>query len=113
MTTSTAFQGHLPTPPALGDYNIDGYPDLLLLTSSGTGKRNVNLLQSRPCDSTSCTAGEVAAGRRAFRVITDGAEALTKITDAESATWLDVDDDVSSLLGLDTNQLGLLLTLCP
>lgn len=95
LTTSTAFQGHLPTPPAIGDYNIDGYPDILLLTSSGTGRRNVNLLQSRPCDAVSCTKGEVKAGRRAFRVVTDGAEALTKITDAESAHWMDIDDDVS------------------
>lgn len=94
ITSSTAFRGTLPVTPSIGDYNIDGYPDLLILTSSSRSRR-VNLLESRPCDATACTAGEIERGRRAFRVVTDGAEALTSIKDAESAHWIDMDDDVS------------------
>lgn len=30
-------------------------------------------------------------------MVTDGAEALTSIKDAESAHWMDMDDDVSPL----------------
>lgn len=93
VTESTAFRGSFPTPPAIGDYNIDGYPDLLIITSHG-GARSVNLLESRPCDKVSCTPGEIQKGRRALRVVFDGAEALSKIKDAESAHWVDMDDDV-------------------
>lgn len=91
---STSFRGEYPTPPSIGDYNIDGYPDLLLLTSTGS-QRRVSILQSRPCDATSCTKEEVKSARRAFRVVKEGAEVLSKIHDAESAHWVDVDDDVS------------------
>ncbi|KAM0754773.1 hypothetical protein T439DRAFT_309573 [Meredithblackwellia eburnea MCA 4105] len=94
ITESTSFRGVLPTPPAIGDYNIDGYPDILLLTSQN-GDRVASLLDSRPCDKTSCTPGEVSKGRRAFRVRTDGSEALTKIKDVESVHWMDMDDDGS------------------
>lgn len=97
ITESTAFRGLLPTPPSIGDYNIDGYPDLLILTSQ-SGSRVAALLESRPCDRASCTPAEVSKGRRAFRVRTDGAEALTKITDVESVHWMDMDDDVRLLL---------------
>ncbi|BGP13717.1 hypothetical protein JCM10213_007105 [Rhodosporidiobolus nylandii] len=94
VTTSSAFRGSFPTPPQIGDYNIDGYPDLLLLTSSGSAK-HANLLQSRPCEKGSCSEGEIARARRTFRVVTEGAEALTKIRDVESASWVDMDDDGS------------------
>ncbi|KAK4058838.1 hypothetical protein OIO90_000284 [Microbotryomycetes sp. JL221] len=93
-TETTAFRGHFPTPPSIGDYNIDGYPDLLLVTSSNT-RREAQLLQSRPCDTASCTQAEIYARRRAFRVVKDGAEALFKLQDVESAHWVDVDDDGS------------------
>lgn len=92
ITSSTSFRGQHPTPPAVGDYNIDGYPDLLLLTQSGS-HRTVSILQSRPCDVASCTPSEVAQKRRAFRVVKNGAEALTNIKDVESAHWIDMDDD--------------------
>ncbi|SGY75403.1 BQ5605_C005g03425 [Microbotryum silenes-dioicae] len=95
ITQSTSFRGPHPTPPSIGDYNIDGYPDLLLLTTQAGGGRNVKLLQSRPCDKASCTPGEVKARRRAFAEVTAGAEVLTKIRDAESAHWIDIDDDGS------------------
>lgn len=97
VTESTAFSGSFPTPPSIGDFNIDGYPDLLIITSHA-GARSVNLLESRPCDKVSCTPGEMQKGRRAFRVVFDGAEALTRIKDAESAHWVDMDDDVRAIL---------------
>jgi integrin alpha FG-GAP repeat containing protein 1 len=84
----------MPISPAIGDYNIDGYPDLLLLTASSSGSRNVNLIESRPCDSVSCSNGEILKSRRAFRVVTTGAEALPNLKDVETAHWLDLDDDV-------------------
>lgn len=95
VTSSTAFRGSCPTPPQIGDFNIDGYPDLLVLTSSKSGRdKQAVILQSRPCEKVSCTEEEIKHGRRAFRVLIGGAEALSKITDVESATWVDIDDDV-------------------
>ncbi|GAA6006356.1 hypothetical protein JCM10207_000615 [Rhodosporidiobolus poonsookiae] len=94
VTSSTAFRGHLPTPPQIGDYNIDGYPDLLVLTSAGSAK-TATVLQSRPCEKGSCTDGETKRARRAFRVLSEGAEALAKLRDVESASWVDMDDDGS------------------
>ncbi|BGO97546.1 hypothetical protein RTG_01521 [Rhodotorula toruloides ATCC 204091] len=96
VTSSTAFRGSFPTPPQIGDFNIDGYPDLLVLASSKGGRdKQAVILQSRPCEKGSCTEEEIKRGRRAFRVLSEGAEALTKIKDVESATWVDVDDDGS------------------
>ncbi|GAA6029384.1 hypothetical protein JCM8097_003650 [Rhodosporidiobolus ruineniae] len=94
VTSSTAFRGSFPTPPQIGDYNIDGYPDLLVVTSSGSQK-TATVLQSRPCEKGSCEEQEIKKGRRAFRVLSEGAEALAKIKDVESASWVDMDDDGS------------------
>ncbi|GAA5877748.1 hypothetical protein JCM1840_003347 [Sporobolomyces johnsonii] len=94
VTSSTSFRGAFPTAPQIGDYNIDGYPDLLLLTQKGSSK-TVNLLESRPCEKVSCSDEEIKKGRRGFRVVEAGAADLAKIKDAESAHWVDVDDDGS------------------
>ncbi|CEQ39850.1 SPOSA6832_01410, partial [Sporobolomyces salmonicolor] len=94
VTSSTSFRGAFPTAPQIGDYNIDGYPDLLLLTQKGSSK-TVNLLQSRPCEKVSCSEEEIKKGRRGFRVVEEGATDLANIKDAESAHWVDVDDDGS------------------
>ena len=90
---STAYRGEYPIAPQVGDYNIDGYPDLLVVATWGHDRR-AYILQSRPCETGACTDAEVASKRRAFRVVSEGAEALTKITDVESVSWFDVDDDV-------------------
>ncbi|GAA5911051.1 hypothetical protein JCM6882_006862 [Rhodosporidiobolus microsporus] len=96
LLTSPSFRGSFPTPPQIGDYNIDGYPDLLILSTPPTGTARVaTLLQSRSCEKGSCTAMEVEKGRRAFRVVTEGADALGKIRDVESVSWVDMDDDGS------------------
>ncbi|GAA5822622.1 hypothetical protein JCM11251_004321 [Rhodosporidiobolus azoricus] len=96
LLTTPSFRGSFPTPPQIGDYNIDGYPDLLILTTPPTGTARVaTILQSRPCEKGSCTTAEAEKGRRAFRVLTEGADALGKIRDVESVSWVDMDDDGS------------------
>ncbi|GAA5896345.1 hypothetical protein JCM8208_001852 [Rhodotorula glutinis] len=100
---STAYRGEYPIAPQVGDYNIDGYPDLLVVATKGRDRR-AHILQSRPCEAGSCTEAEVASKRRAFRVVSEGAEALDKITDVESASWFDVDDD--GLLDILVQRLG-------
>lgn len=95
ITTSDAFRGVLPTPPQIGDYNVDGYPDLLVLAAGGWGKRRVRVLESVPCSSHTkeCTRAHRERSRRAFTRVTKGVAPLDEVEDAESATWVDVDDD--------------------
>ncbi|GAA5883402.1 hypothetical protein JCM3774_004150, partial [Rhodotorula dairenensis] len=104
--SSTRFKGSYPLPPQVGDFNIDGYPDLLLVTSdpqrgnNDGGDRRAQILESVPCSLSSSTAGAVGCseedvrnGGRGFRLVTTGAEALDQIRDVESASWVDLDDD--------------------
>lgn len=93
ITSSTSFKGVHPTSPQIGDFNIDGYPDLLILTSHSLGVRKVSLLESIPCGK-ECSAGLRKRGRRSFKKVTVGAEVLEKLRDVESCSWFDLDDDV-------------------
>lgn len=85
-----SFRGKLPIPIHTGDYNMDGYPDLLVTTSE-----RVMLLQSILCDSVLCSSGAKNAERRTFTVITSGAEDLTSIGNPSQAAFFDIDEDVS------------------
>lgn len=105
VVRSTAFRGELPLAPQVGDYNIDGYPDLLVVAQKGRD-RQAHVLQSRPCEAGACTDEEVRRKRRAFRVVSEGAEALDKIKDVESVSWFDVDDDVRLTLSLSLSRLS-------
>ncbi|GJN88667.1 hypothetical protein Rhopal_001633-T1 [Rhodotorula paludigena] len=94
--SSSSFRGAYPTPPQIGDFNIDGFPDLLVVAASRGGRdRQAFVLESRPCEKGSCTADEIREGRRAFRVLGEGTDALSAIKDVESAHWFDMDDDGS------------------
>ncbi|KAK9897721.1 hypothetical protein P389DRAFT_169746 [Cystobasidium minutum MCA 4210] len=91
-----AFRGSLPNSIRIGDYNKDGYPDLLVIaaSSSSAHQGTVALLQSVECSRTTCSQAETQADRRAFiRVQGDKAAALNNINDAKSAIWLDIDED--------------------
>ncbi|GAA5951802.1 hypothetical protein JCM3765_003122 [Sporobolomyces pararoseus] len=103
LTSSLAFQGHLPVSPQIGDYNIDGYPDLLLLVSptNHPTQRIAKLLQSRACTiGSKCTKKEIEKGRRTFELVVKEEEAkgiqeLENFKDVETVHWLDLDDDGS------------------
>lgn len=106
LTSSTSSQ---PISLAIGDFNKDGYPDILLLSippgaaSDGTKETSVHILQNERCGSLSdaktkrlCTesSSEGDDGRWLI-VVKDGAEVLDSIDDARSASWVDVDEDGS------------------
>lgn len=109
---------HLPGDPSIplplrpGDYNVDGFPDLLLTISNSTAAPGGGLLsgsssrkaghQARVLENVPCAKGlpgcEGKKDRRTFAVGQGaGWEALDEIWDASGASWLDVDDDVSPL----------------
>lgn len=96
VLSDTAFRGTLPNPLRVGDYNKDGYPDLLVISSSSSSAHqgSVALLESMPCSRKTCSQAETEEDRRTFAIV-DGvrASALSKIKDAKSAIWLDIDED--------------------
>lgn len=96
VRTDPSFSGFFPSSVRIGDFNQDGYPDILLVTSATRNSPSgiVSLFESFPCDAW-CTPAARAAGRRVFRKVSTGAEALAAIDDARSAAFLDVDEDGS------------------
>ena len=83
----TSFSPTQPVVPRTGDANLDGFPDLLLVTDG-----RVRLLLSTPCGRgvPGCSA---MGARRGWREVTKGVEPLTSVTDARSAVFLDMDED--------------------
>jgi integrin alpha FG-GAP repeat containing protein 1 len=99
----------IPLPIRIGDYNVDGFPDLLLTIHNSTaapgggvlaGSRKagtqVKVLENVPC-SKGVAGCEGKKDGRGLKVGSgSGWEALDEIWDASGASWLDVDDDVST-----------------
>lgn len=83
----TSFSPAPPVVPRTGDANLDGFPDLLLVTDG-----RVHLLLSTPCARgvPGCSA---MGARRGWREVRKGVEPLASITDARSAVFLDMDED--------------------
>ncbi|CAO3681171.1 unnamed protein product [Rhizopus microsporus] len=90
FTLDNHFRGKLPVPVHTGDYNMDGYPDLLVTTS-----QRVILLQSILCNSKMCTDKATKLGRRTFSVVRAGSDALEKVTHPRQAAFFDIDEDGS------------------
>lgn len=114
MDTLTADATPHPIPLALGDFDKDGYPDVLLLTvppgqpSDGSGKTSVHILRNIRCGSVSngttrdlCRKGSSLSGAdsddqgRWLTVNDVATEVLDGIDDARSASWVDIDEDGS------------------
>ncbi|GAA5978759.1 hypothetical protein JCM10908_004473 [Rhodotorula pacifica] len=98
VRSTGGFRGEYPLAAQVGDFNIDGYPDLLIVTSDphhSKRDKRAQILESVACGKgvAGCTEEDVKKKRRAFRLVESGAEALEKITDVESASWVDLDDD--------------------
>ena len=88
------FTGALPFAIKLGDYNRDGFPDLLLTVIKGTDT-TIRVLTSMPCDSNTC--GKSLESRRTFVSDQGWASKLSQVPgEPLSAIWLDLDDDVNN-----------------
>ncbi|WWC89342.1 uncharacterized protein L201_004263 [Kwoniella dendrophila CBS 6074] len=101
---------NIPLPIRPGDYNVDGFPDLLL-TVHQTVKRStggilggsqdvdqVKVLVNIPCSKNVPGCDKNAKGKRGFKVGSGNGkswEALHSIHDAQGASWIDIDDDGS------------------
>ncbi|KAK3842740.1 MAG: hypothetical protein J3R72DRAFT_474554 [Linnemannia gamsii] len=92
-----AFKGKLPVSVHVGDYNLDGYPDLLVVSGTpGNNNRpsSATLFQSVLCTGEEgCLPSAVTKKRRSFVKVTEGADALNLIQDVRAAAFLDLDED--------------------
>jgi len=94
---------NIPLPLRPGDFNVDGFPDLLLTIHNSTAApgvitrkagHQVRVLENVPCGN-GVAGCEGRKSGRGFKVGGgSGWEVLDDIWDASGASWLDVDDDV-------------------
>ncbi|KAG5636137.1 hypothetical protein H0H81_009019, partial [Sphagnurus paluster] len=76
----------------LGDANLDGFPDFLIILGSGK-ERFPSLVLSVPCAPGVVGCPSNGAGRRGWEVAKKGVESLTTIRDARAVSFLDLDED--------------------
>ncbi|KAH7890039.1 hypothetical protein F5I97DRAFT_1999340 [Phlebopus sp. FC_14] len=92
LVLDTTFSPPIPLPVRLGDANLDGFPDLLLIAATANA-HTPKLLFSEPCTRGLAGCDENGHGRRGFRLVTKGAESMEAIKDARSGSFLDMDED--------------------
>jgi len=79
-----------------GDYNLDGFSDLLVLTTNPmTNESIIEIWESIPCSVNSyCTQEASLAGQRTFTRIDPGvANQLSTLKDVFAAAFFDIDED--------------------
>ncbi|CAH7682295.1 hypothetical protein PPACK8108_LOCUS15126 [Phakopsora pachyrhizi] len=83
--------------PGWRDYNMDGFPDLLVIIEPIGSRRGSHgaprLLESVQCDEKHCTESQTSAKRRTFVPLSQGAEILNSINDAKGAFFMDIGED--------------------
>jgi integrin alpha FG-GAP repeat containing protein 1 len=94
---------NIPLPLRPGDFNVDGFPDLLLTIHNSTAApgvitrkagHQVRVLENVPCGNDIAGCEGRNKGRGFISGGGSGWEVLDDIWDASGASWLDVDDDV-------------------
>ncbi|KAJ3275288.1 hypothetical protein HDV01_001015 [Terramyces sp. JEL0728] len=80
----------------LGDYNNDGFPDLLVVVNSKYDKysKYIRLLESVECDFT-CGTRAMQKNRRSFKLVTTGVDQLYSINSVIHGAMMDMDNDGS------------------
>ncbi|KAK2460674.1 hypothetical protein APHAL10511_007144 [Amanita phalloides] len=94
LVYDNSFQPPVPLPLKLGDANLDGFPDILMITVKGK-ERIPALLFSVPCSASVVGCRSNGSGRRGWTVATKDVQALSDIKDARSVSFLDIDEDGS------------------
>ncbi|KAF9533608.1 hypothetical protein CPB83DRAFT_783291 [Crepidotus variabilis] len=92
LIRDTSFTPPIPVSLKLGDADLDGFPDILAIHIQGRD-RTPQLVYSVPCGSGIAGCTKKGSGRRGWKVASKGVEALEKIKDARSLTFLDMDED--------------------
>lgn len=85
VTRDDSFTGTLPLSLKIGDYNNDGFPDIMLVVSTQTfnKQKTVQILESKP----------FLNGKRDFQLVYTGTEQVMKIKSVLGAAFLDQNND--------------------
>eukprot|EP01091_Cochliopodium_minus_P011961 TRINITY_DN3522_c0_g1_i1.p1 TRINITY_DN3522_c0_g1~~TRINITY_DN3522_c0_g1_i1.p1 ORF type:complete len:649 (-),score=136.28 TRINITY_DN3522_c0_g1_i1:47-1993(-) len=73
-----------------GDYNLDGFPDLIVPVSNEEGLRTVELWRNEACTVETCNG---ISSRRTFVKETTGVGAMSKFENAYAASFMDFNED--------------------
>ncbi|PPQ63333.1 hypothetical protein CVT24_006706 [Panaeolus cyanescens] len=92
LVEDRSFNPPLPLSLKLGDANLDGFPDLLLI-SSAANNQVPHLVFSAPCAAGLAGCAADGSGKRGWKVAAQGANALDTISDARSVSFIDMDED--------------------
>ncbi|KAJ3514179.1 hypothetical protein NLJ89_g2518 [Agrocybe chaxingu] len=92
LVLDTTFSPSIPIGLKLGDADLDGFPDLLVITTSGRD-HTPHLIFSVPCAAGVAGCSSDGKGRRGWKVANKGVEALEAVKDARSVSFLDMDED--------------------
>lgn len=93
LVFDTTYQPPLPVPIKVGDANLDGFPDLLIIAALDSA-RTPKLVFSVPCANAVAGCAKGAKIRRGWKIVTKDVESLEAIQDARSVAFLDMDEDV-------------------
>lgn len=93
LVYDTTFTPPLPIPLKLGDADLDGFPDMLLISVQNRD-HIPHLVYSVPCAAGLGSCSQSDTGRRGWNMATKGVEILDGIKDARSLSFLDMDEDV-------------------
>jgi len=92
LVLDASYTPPLPIPLKLGDANLDGFPDLLVIVTSPPD-HIPKLLFSVPCSNGAVGCAADGSGRRGWTVAKKGAEYLDAVKDARGVSFLDMDED--------------------
>lgn len=104
LVYDTSAQPPVPLPLKLGDANLDGFPDILMITVSGR-ERIPALLFSTPCSPGVAGCSSAGSEKHGWTVAKNNARVLSDIKDARSVSFLDVDEDVGLFYYVSRNGL--------
>lgn len=96
LVQDTSFSPSIPLSLTLGDVNLDGFPDILLIVSSSQG-RTPKMIYSVPCSHGIAGCDQSGNGKRGWQVATKGVKSLEAVKDARGISFVDMDEDVSFL----------------
>ncbi|KAJ1813412.1 hypothetical protein LPJ56_005173, partial [Coemansia sp. RSA 2599] len=79
-----------PPPARLGDLDLDGYPDIAIITKKSKGENHVRLLRSEAC--ADCMAGsKKQVDHRSYAAVTDGVDVLNTLGRPQDIAFFDID----------------------
>jgi hypothetical protein len=88
------FQGMKPLSVQLGDFNRDGFQDLVIVIKKEE-RSVVRVLKSVACSARTCKQQDVEAGRRTFEHDSSWDALLNRLPQQiGGVSWIDVDEDV-------------------